>query len=383
MSKEGNYVTSEEKKANQILVAEKNSLEETLSNIDNLIIQDKKLEGFREIQQQVIELKKEQDRSLPWFKKLINVVSNVKYVFVKSESQLTEETIKNNSNILRDVDNTLHLIAEKSAPLKEAMEKEVRKSLAGLSKEQHNKLENLKLHPLFLTNLSENNDIETALFNIRNNIITLLEENRNITELVKLKDEIKNIKSELPSTFSKKLSNVFKAIKSIFVNTPEQAFQGNKQKTIAKLEHIEKALGDVDKNIKHLSSQVQSNTLIAADQISPNKLPEALNKLSPTMFVTPHNLHENLLPSLDDLNQDTPFSPLKIKHEDFATFKEQAGAPTIPPSLTKSINENPVIQKAQQAVSSPAINSSSNHFAGIKRNRAQKISTKLRGNPPM
>ncbi|MFY9590079.1 hypothetical protein [Rickettsia endosymbiont of Halotydeus destructor] len=381
MSKEDNYTTPEEKKANQVLISEKKNLEQILNNIDNLIENNKQLEDFREVQKQITELKKEQNLSIPWFKKLIKIISNVKYVVVKSESQLTEEAIKNINKTLQSVDNNLHLIAEKSAPLKETMKKEIRKNLEGLSgknlsKEQQDKLENLELNPLLLTKLSENNNIENALFNIKNNILTLLDENKNITELTQIKQQIKEIKSETPLTFFEKLSKSFQKIKSIFVDTPEQVFQGSKQKTIEKLGHIEKALDSIDKNIKNLSQDIRSKTLIKADNISPNKLPEAINKLSPTVFVVPENLHDNLLPSLnDDLNQDTPFPPPPIKNEGFSTFKERAGAPTIPYPLAKSIDTNPVIKRAQALSSTES--ASSNNFAGVKRNRGQKMSNKL------
>ncbi|HJD67909.1 MAG TPA: hypothetical protein LFV66_05680 [Rickettsia endosymbiont of Bembidion lapponicum] len=64
---------------------EKEALDKVLSNLNELCEHNQKLQGFIEIQKEVKKLKKEHIKSLSWFKKLINTVSNIKYVFVKSE----------------------------------------------------------------------------------------------------------------------------------------------------------------------------------------------------------------------------------------------------------------------------------------------------------
>lgn len=82
---------------NKLLAQENNALNTILSQVNELCEQNKKLQGLIEIQHETKELEKEHNRSLPWFKRLVKTVSNVKYIFVKSEEQLTNEAIKYNT----------------------------------------------------------------------------------------------------------------------------------------------------------------------------------------------------------------------------------------------------------------------------------------------
>lgn len=119
---------------NKLLAQENNALNTILSQVNELCEQNKKLQGLIEIQKEVKELEKEHTKSLPWFKRLVKAVSNVKYNFIKSEEQLTNEAIQRNDNLLKRIDNTILSIADKSGPLKQELQQEVRKNFDELAK---------------------------------------------------------------------------------------------------------------------------------------------------------------------------------------------------------------------------------------------------------
>ena len=84
---------------NKLLAQENNALNTIIrpskrGQVNELCEQNKKLQGLIEIQNETKELEKEHNRSLPWFKRFVKTVSNVKYIFIKSEEQLTNEAIK-------------------------------------------------------------------------------------------------------------------------------------------------------------------------------------------------------------------------------------------------------------------------------------------------
>ncbi|HJD61418.1 MAG TPA: Arp2/3 complex-activating protein rickA [Rickettsia endosymbiont of Columbicola hoogstraali] len=239
---------------------EKEALDKVLSNLNELCEHNQKLQGFIEIQKKVKELKKEHIKSLSWFKKLINTVSNIKYVFVKSEEQLAKEAIEQNNKLLKHIDNTILSIADKSGPLKQELQKELRKNFndlakKDLSKDQRERLSNLfnneyvanpqkfvqlpMSKPLHFPNAEELENQHNDLKVIQQNVINLLTENSNIEELKKIQKQVAEIREEVPYTFFEKLNNSWQKIKNIFVNNSEQVLAKNKEnntKTIIKIE---------------------------------------------------------------------------------------------------------------------------------------------------
>nr|WP_253307761.1 WH2 domain-containing protein [Rickettsia endosymbiont of Ceutorhynchus assimilis] len=314
------------------LTTEKANLVVALNKVNELLETNRQLNDLSKIQKEVNILKKEQFHSLPWFKKFIEVVSNVKYVFVKNEEQLTKEAIRHSNETLRRVDNILHRIAEKSAPLKEVMQEEFRKNFETLSsrkdlsieqQEKLNKLaesykESATVHLTEVLKTRDNNNLASQLIslnNVKNNIATLLKENKHVTKLAELKYELENIKSELPSTFLEKLSKSFQKIKYIFVNTPEQAFQGNKQKTIEKLGHIDTALGKIKSSL---------NTILE----NKAKLDSELNKLRKPEFVL-----TQITEIEEKLTKPISISPLQ---NDELKVPDQVTPPTVIPEDIKN-----------------------------------------------
>ncbi len=185
---------------------EKEALNKVLSNLNELCEHNQKLQGFIEIQKEVKELEKEHNRSLSWFKKLINTASNIKYVFVKSEERLAKDAIEQNNKLLKRIDNTILFIADKSGPLKQELQKELRKNFEDLakkdlSKDQRERLSNLfnneyaanpqkfaqlpMSKPLYFPNAEELENQHNDLKVIQQNVLNLLTENSNIEELKK------------------------------------------------------------------------------------------------------------------------------------------------------------------------------------------------------
>lgn len=207
---------------------EKEALDKVLSNLNELCEHNQKLQGFIEIQKEVKELKKEHIKSLSWFKKLINTVSNIKYVFVKSEEQLAKDAIEQNNKLLKRIDNTILSVADKSGPLKQELQKELRKNFENLakkdlSKDQRERLSNLfnneyatksenfsqlaMVKPLYFSNAEELENQHNDLKVIQQNVLNLLTENSNIEELKKIQKQVAEIREEVPFTKLEKLNN--------------------------------------------------------------------------------------------------------------------------------------------------------------------------------
>ncbi|WP_342169888.1 Arp2/3 complex-activating protein rickA [Rickettsia endosymbiont of Seladonia tumulorum] len=242
---------------------EKEALDKVLSNLNELCEHNQKLQGFIEIQKEVKELKKEHIKSLSWFKKLINTVSNIKYVFVKSEEQLAKDAIEQNNKLLKRIDNTILSIADKSGPLKQELQKELRKNFENLakkdlSKDQRERLSNLfnneyaanpqkfaqlpMSKPLHFPNAEELENQHNDLKVIQQNFLNLLTENSNIEELKKIQKQVAEIREEVPFTKLEKLNNFWQKIKNIFVNNSEQVLAKNKENNTKTIINIEEKL---------------------------------------------------------------------------------------------------------------------------------------------
>ena len=239
---------------------EKEALDKVVSNLNELCEHNQKLQCFIEIQKEIKKLEKEHIKSLSWFKKLINTVSNAKYLIVKSEEQLAKDAIEQNNKLLKRIDNTILSIADKSGPLKQELQKELRKNFddlakKDLSKDQRERLSNLfnneyatksenfsqlaMVKPLYFSNAEKLEDQYNYLNTIRQNIQNLMTENSNIEELKKIQKQVAEIRAEIPNTFFEKLNNSWQKIKNIFANNSEQVLAKNKEnntKTIIKIE---------------------------------------------------------------------------------------------------------------------------------------------------
>ncbi|HJD59240.1 MAG TPA: Arp2/3 complex-activating protein rickA [Rickettsia endosymbiont of Omalisus fontisbellaquei] len=276
---------------NKLLAQENNALNTILSQVNELCEQNKKLQGLIEIQKEVKELEKEHTKSLPWFKRLVKTVSNVKYNFIKSEEQLTNEAIQRNDNLLKRIDNTILSIADKSGPLKQELQQEVRKNFDELAKkdlstEQRDRLEALftnkyaakseKFGPLTMVkplHFSNGEELENQLNSLnatKQNIQNLISENSNIKELKEIQKQVAEIREEIPYTFFEKLNNIWQNVKNVFVNNSEQVLAKNKEsntKTIRKIDEqlhktkhkFEELIENKERNINDIIAKLPDN----------------------------------------------------------------------------------------------------------------------------
>ncbi|ABV75192.1 Actin polymerization protein RickA [Rickettsia akari str. Hartford] len=275
---------------NKLLAQENNALNAILSQVNELCTQNKKLQGLIEIQNKTKELAKEHNRSLPWFKRLVKTVSNVKYIFVKSEEQLTNEAIKYNNKVLKSIDNKIYNIAAKSAPLKQELQEEIAKNFKDLtkkdlSKEQRERLSEVyfsykskperfsALHitnPLQFINAEELEKQYNSLNATRQNIQNLISENSNIKELKEIQKQVAEIREEIPYTFFEKLNNIWQNVKNVFVNNKEKILAKNKEsntRTIRKIDEqlyktkhkFEELIENKERNINDIISKLPDN----------------------------------------------------------------------------------------------------------------------------
>ncbi|WP_017442401.1 Arp2/3 complex-activating protein RickA [Rickettsia gravesii] len=275
---------------NNLLAQENNALNTILSQVNELCEQNKQLQGLIEIQNETKALEKEHSRSLPWFKRFVKTVSNVKYIFIKSEEQLTNEAIKYNNKILKDIDNKLYNIAEKSVPLKQELQEEIEKNFKDLtkkdlSKDQRERLSEVffsykskperfsALHmtnPLQFINAEELEKQYNSLNAIKQNIQNLISENSNIKELKEIQKHVADIREEVPYTFFEKLNNIWQKVKNVFVNNSEQVLAKNKEsntRTIRKIDEqlyktkhkFEELIENKERNINDIIAKLPDN----------------------------------------------------------------------------------------------------------------------------
>ncbi len=247
---------------NKLLAQENNALNTILSQVNELCEQNKQLQGLIEIQNETKELEKEHNRSLPWFKRFVKTVSNVKYIFIKSEEQLTNEAIKYNNKILKDIDNKIYNIAEKSAPLKQALQEEIEKNFKDLTKKDLSKDQRERVSEVFFSYKSKperfsalhmTNPLQfinaeklekqyNSLNATKQNIQNLISENSNIKELKEIQKQVAEIREEVPYTFFEKLNNMWQNVKNIFVNNSEQVLAKNKESNTRIIRKIDEQL---------------------------------------------------------------------------------------------------------------------------------------------
>ncbi|QWB86968.1 hypothetical protein JRD95_01032 [Rickettsia parkeri] len=315
---------------NKLLAQENNALNTILSQVNELCKQNKQLQGLIEIQNETKQLEKEHNRSLPWFKRFVKTVSNVKYILIKSEEQLTNEAIKYNNKILKDIDNKIYNIAEKSAPLKQALQEEIEKNFKDLTKKDLSKDQRARLSEVFFSYKSKperfsalhmTNPLQfinaealekqyNSLNATKQNIQNLISENSNIKELKEIQKQVAEIRAEVPHTFFEKLNNIWQNVKNVFVNNSEQVLAKNKEsntRTIRKIDEqlyktkhkFEELIENKERNIKDIIAKLPDN----------EKLQKIVSNLTNHMASQKEPILANA--SLESLeNNITPPSPL-------------------------------------------------------------------------
>lgn len=349
---------------NKLLAHENNALNTILSQVNELCEQNKKLQGLIEIQNENKELEKEHNRSLPWFKRLVKTVSNVKYIVVKSEEQLTNEAIKYNNKILKDIDNKIYNIAEKSAPLKQELQEEIEKNFKDLtkkdlSKEQRERLSEVyfsyKSKPERFSALNMTNPLQfikaeelekqyNSLNATKQNIQNLISENSNIKELKEIQKRVAEIREEIPYTFFEKLNNIWQNVKNVFVNNSEQVLAKNKESNTRTIRKIDEQLYKTKHKFEELIENKEKDINAQASQFPKDMQYRVYNKLV--------DLKSNdlILPITQNETPDTPsFATIKKPNQKRSnTTSLKVDIPTIP-SNSESFRSNEPINDSISA----------------------------------
>ncbi|XLM34035.1 MAG: Arp2/3 complex-activating protein RickA [Rickettsia africae] len=335
---------------NKLLAQENNALNTILSQVNELCKQNKQLQGLIEIQNETKELEKEHNRSLPWFKRFVKTVSNVKYILIKSEEQLTNEAIKYNNRILKDIDNKIYNIAEKFAPLKQALQEEIEKNFKDLTKKDLSKDQRARLSEVFFSYKSKperfsalhmTNPLQfinaealekqyNSLNATKQNIQNLISENSNIKELKEIQKQVAEIRAEVPHTFFEKLNNIWQNVKNVFVNNSEQVLAKNKEsntRTIRKIDEqlyktkhkFEELIENKERNIKDIIAKLPDNEKLQkivsnltnhmTSQKEPILANASLAKPLENNITPPSPLPENNIPPSPPLSENNIPSP--------------------------------------------------------------------------
>ncbi|WP_375333999.1 WH2 domain-containing protein [Candidatus Tisiphia endosymbiont of Xenochironomus xenolabis] len=261
----------EQKSIDAVLSSEANSLTKVQNAIGKLLDANQQLKGSIELKQEVEQLKKEAP-SLPWFKRFVQIIPQVKYLFIKNDEQIAAERREINREILTDVDDTLKKIGKKSSSLQVIIDKELQKGLdkilqkelsdeqkkiAAELQEQLNNLavsqENFREIVPKIYNANEAVALmheRTQLTQIQKDITKLVNANDKVQGLIAIKQQLAKLQQDLPSTWLDGLKQVVTKIKHIFVSTPEKILENTVIKNNETLRHIDNALKFTGKNIE-------------------------------------------------------------------------------------------------------------------------------------
>ncbi|WP_341748862.1 hypothetical protein [Candidatus Tisiphia endosymbiont of Sialis lutaria] len=254
-----------------VLLKETDALTKMQNVIGGLLEANKQLEDSIQLKQEVEKLKKEAP-SLPWFKRLVQIIPQIKYLFIKNDEQISAEKREINREILTDVDDTLKKIGKKSSSLQVIIDKELQKGLdkilqkelsdkqketAAELQEQLNNLavsqENFREIVPKIYNANEAVALmheRTQLTQIQKDITKLVNANDKVQELIAIKQQLAKLQQELPSTWLDGLKQIVTKIKHIFVSTPEKILEKTVTKNNETLRHIDNALKFTGKNIE-------------------------------------------------------------------------------------------------------------------------------------
>ncbi|OZG32305.1 hypothetical protein [Rickettsia endosymbiont of Culicoides newsteadi] len=254
-----------------VLLKETDALTKMQNVIGGLLEANKQLEDSIQLKQEVEKLKKEAP-SLPWFKRLVQIIPQIKYLFIKNDEQISAEKREINREILTDVDDTLKKIGKKSSSLQVIIDKELQKGLdkilqkelsdkqketAAELQEQLNNLavsqENFREIVPKIYNANEAVALmheRTQLTQIQKDTTKLVNANDKVQELIAIKQQLAKLQQELPSTWLDGLKQIVTKIKHIFVSTPEKILEKTVTKNNETLRHIDNALKFTGKNIE-------------------------------------------------------------------------------------------------------------------------------------
>ncbi|WP_417904921.1 WH2 domain-containing protein [Candidatus Tisiphia endosymbiont of Micropterix aruncella] len=326
-----------------VLSQEKDTLRGIINSVDNLLEANKQLDASRDLQQKVENLKKEAP-SLPWFKRLIHIIPQVKYLFIKNDEEIAEEKRRTNRVVLKHVDNTLRDVGKKNLSLQRIIDTELQEEFnkiitKELSEEQLQRVKRLRESLVKLDISAEkfsqivpqvyNADEAKALYqerirlsHLQQDLVKLVKANDNVKELLSIKKELAELREELPSNLLiKKLKQIVVKIKHVFVNTPEQILKDN-------ITHNNEILKRVDQGLEITGKNIEDSTIART-----NKLHKELEKL------TKRKLSPEQLTAAKDLSSklESTFAAASVASQPLSTSQDQTKSQAMSSSMPDRI----------------------------------------------
>ncbi|MDR0296780.1 MAG: hypothetical protein LBH67_02230 [Rickettsia sp.] len=294
-----------------VLSGETVTLTKMQNAIGELLEANQQLKDSMELKQQVDALKKEAP-SLPWFRRFVQIIPQVKYLFIKNDEQIAAERRENNRKLLSYVDNTLQKIGERSSSLQVIIDKELQTGLEkvlhkSLSQQQKQKAEELQARLDSLGVSQENfrkivpkvysvNEAvalmheRTQLTQIQQDITKLVDANSKVQGLLAIKKELTELQQRLPSTWLDSLKKIVVKIKDAFIKNSEQILKDTVTKNNATLQHVDSALKITSRNIEDSALARRDKLHKELENLQKRKLlPEQLERvklLSSTIDLT-------------------------------------------------------------------------------------------------
>lgn len=363
-----------------VLSKESAALVKMQDALSGLLEANQQLENSRQLKEQVDKLKKEAP-SLPWFKRLVQIIPQVKYLFIKNDEQLAAERRENNKELLLYVDNTLKRIGKKSSSLQVVIDKELQKGLdqiigKNLTDEQFARVEKLQTH-LDSLGVSQENFREivpkiyhaneaaaliherTQLTQIQKDITRLVDANDKVKGLLAIKEELAKLQQDLPVTWLESLKQIVAKIKHVFVSTPEEILKDTVAKNNASLKYVDSALKTTGRNIEDsalnrknkLHEELASLQKRKSRQLSPEQLKEAealSSKLESTFAKTVVASEPLLTMSQEQVQSQKLYASMP----NLQTMTSLRPAPA-PPSLANTSLPNLAVQQPDVTVQIP------------------------------
>ncbi|WP_341756677.1 MULTISPECIES: WH2 domain-containing protein [unclassified Candidatus Tisiphia] len=294
-----------------VLLKEADALTKMQDAIGGLLEANQRLDNSRQLKEEVDRLKKESP-SLPWFKRLVHIIPQIKYLFIKNDEQIAAERREINREVLTYVDGTLKRIGEKSSSLQVVIDKELQ---AGLDKvlqkdllpEQMAKVAELqkelnrlavsqdKFREIVPKVYNANEAValmreRTQLTQIQKDIAKLVDANDKVQGLLAIKQQLAALRQELPVTWLESLKQVVAKIKHVFVSTPAEILKETVAKNNAVLKNVDSALKFTGKNIEESTLARKNKLHKELENLKGRKLSEeqldAANALSSKIDLT-------------------------------------------------------------------------------------------------
>lgn len=344
-----------------VLSQEKGKLLDTINSVGNLLKANEKLDESRQLKQKVEDLKKEYP-SLPWFERFVHTVAQVKYLFIKNDEEIAEEKRRANRDVLKYVDNTLRDVGKKNLSLQRIIDTELQAGFdkiitRELSEEQLQRVKRLReslvkldiSHENFSQIVSQvyNTDEAKALHqerirlvHVQQDLVKLVKANDNIKELLSIKQELAELREELPSTWLDGLKKITAKIKHIFVNTPEQILKDN-------ITHNNEILKKVDQGLEIAGKNIEDSTIARK-----NRLQKELEKLKGR---DPINLRSEKVEALRSELEST-FTAAVTASQPLSTSQDLAQSQALSSSMPERIiptRQAPPIPSLMRATSMP------------------------------